>query len=161
MSAKKQEKKKITVRMTEEEIWRFVEDGHTGILTTLRKDGVPVALPIWYACINHIIYIRTRGKKLMRIQNDPRSSFLVEDGEHWAKLRAVHMTGRADIVNLNQELSRLFRAEINRKYSAYRTASAAMPQKTQEAYAKSVTGVVRFTPDERILNWDNAKLLLD
>ena len=28
--------KKPTVRMSEQEIWQFVEEGHTGILTTLR-----------------------------------------------------------------------------------------------------------------------------
>ena len=158
---KKQERRTVSVRMTQEEIWQFVEDGHTGILTTLRQDGTPIALPIWYACIDRIIYVRTRGKKLMRIKNDPRSGFLVEQGEHWAELRAVHMTGRTDIVNLNQELSQRFRAEINRKYSGCRTAAASMPKQTQQAYAESVTGVVRFTPDERILNWDNSKLPLE
>ena len=161
MSTNKQGRQTVTVRMTQEEIWQFVEDGHTGVLTTLRQDGVPIALPIWYACIDRIIYIQTRGKKLTRIRNDPRSSFLVEQGEHWAKLRAVHMTGRADVVNLDQALSQLFRAEMDRKYSGHRTAAASMPKQTRQAYAKSVTGVVRFTPDERILNWDNSKLSLE
>ena len=117
-----------------------------------------VALPIWYVCLDGLIYIGTRGKKLIRIKNDPRASFLVEAGEKWAELRAVHMTGKAEIVDLNDELSARYRGELDRKYSAYRTAGRAMPKATREAYTKAVSGVVRFTPDERILNWDNRKL---
>jgi nitroimidazol reductase NimA-like FMN-containing flavoprotein (pyridoxamine 5'-phosphate oxidase superfamily) len=149
---------KPTVRMSEDEVWAFVQAGHTGILTTLRADGMPIALPIWYVCLDGLIYIGTRGKKLTRIKNDPRAGFLVEAGEKWAELRAVHMTGKAEIVDLNDELSARYRAEMDRKYSAYRTAGSAMPKATREAYTKAVSGVVRFTPDERILNWDNRKL---
>lgn len=152
------QEKKPTVRMSSEEIWEFVRQGHTGILTTLRRDGIPIALPIWYACLENKIFISTRGKKLNRIKADSRASFLVEEGEHWSELRAVHLTGRADIVNLDGDLSASFRAEIDRKYSQYRTAGAAMPKATREAYSKAINGVVQFTPDERILNWDNRKL---
>lgn len=150
--------KKPTVRMMEEEVWRFVEDGHTGIFTTLRADGMPIALPIWYVCLDKLIYIGTRGKKLKRIAKDPRASFLVEEGQQWSELRAVHMTGRADIVDLDDALSARYKAALDRKYSPYRTAGSAMPKETREAYTKAVNGVVRFTPDGKILNWDNRKL---
>lgn len=150
--------KKPTVRMSEDEIWQFVEEGHTGILTTLRQDGMPIALPIWYVCLDGLIYIGTRGKKLIRIKNDDRASFLVESGEQWAELRAVHMTGKAEIIDLDDELSARYRAELDRKYSSYRTVGSAMPKATREAYTRAVSGVVRFSPDERILNWDNRKL---
>ena len=98
------EKSKPTVRMSEQEIWQFLEQGHTGILTTLRQDGMPIALPIWYVCLDQHIYIGTRGKKLNRISNDPRASLLVEEGKRWSELRAVHMTGKAEIVNLEGDL---------------------------------------------------------
>lgn len=152
------QEKKPTVRMTQDEIWHFLEDGHTGILTTLRRDGMPIAMPIWYAVLDHEIYISTRGKKLSRIRKDPRASFLVEEGEHWSKLKAVHMTGVAEIVDLDDTLSARFREEIDRKYRDYRTAGTAMPKATREVYQKSISGIVRFTPDERVLHWDNGKL---
>lgn len=153
-----QTEKKPGVRMSDDEIWQFVQEGHTGILTTLRADGMPIALPIWYVCLDKFIYIGTRGKKLKRIANDSRASFLVEEGQHWSKLRAVHMTGHAEIVDLDKDLSARYHNELDRKYSQYRTAGSAMPKETREAYTKAVNGVVRFTPDERILNWDNRKL---
>ena len=149
---------KPTVRMSEDEIWQFVQEGHTGIFTTLRSDGMPIALPIWYVCLEDLIFIGTRGKKLKRILNDRRASFLVEEGQHWSKLRAVHMTGHAEIVDLDDTLSARYRTELDRKYSKYRTTTSAMPKETREAYTKAVSGVVRFRPDERILNWDNRKL---
>ncbi len=146
-------------RMTTDEIWSFVTDSHTGIMTTLRRDGVPIALPIWFVCLDRTIYLKTRGKKLLRITNDSRASFLVESGERWADLKAVHLTGTAEIVDLDETMSHRFRSEMDRKYNPYRMATGTMPQETAEHYAKAIGGVVRFTPDERVLNWDNAKLL--
>ena len=148
-------------RMTHDEVWSFVTEAHTGIMTTLRRDGVPIALPLWFACINGKIYARTRGKKLQRIVNDARSSFLVESGERWAELKAVHLTGRAEIVDIDGDLSQRFQAEIARKYARFQTPSTEMPKETAAHYANPVSGVVRFTPDERVLNWDNTKLTTD
>jgi nitroimidazol reductase NimA-like FMN-containing flavoprotein (pyridoxamine 5'-phosphate oxidase superfamily) len=148
---------KPSPRMTPEECWAYITDSHTGILTTLRRDGVPIALPLWFACLDRRIYFQTRGRKLQRIGHDPRASFLVESGEHWAELKAVHLTGRAEVVELDERLARRFGAEIDRKYAGFRSA-AAMPRETAAYYARALTGVVRFTPDDRLLNWDNAKL---
>src|SRR3954454_18582926 len=83
-------------RMTDDEIWAFVQDAPTGILTTLRRDGVPVALPLWYACVHRRIYLRTRGRKLQRTASDPRASVLVESGVRWAERKAAHFTGVAE-----------------------------------------------------------------
>lgn len=151
-------KKKVTVRMSPDEIWRFVEDGHTGIFITLRRDGVPIATPVWYALVDHVVYISTRGKKLSRVRSDPRASFLVESGEKWADLKAVCLTGKAEIFEPPSELQRRIRTELDRKYAAYRSVRTAMPNETQKAYTTAAWAIVRFTPDERILNWDNAKL---
>lgn len=150
--------KKPSPRMTEDEIWSFVRDAHTGILTTLRRDGVPIALPLWFVELDGAIYTRTRGRKLQRITNDPRTSFLVESGVRWVDLKAVHMTGRAEVVDLDDELGARFRAEMKRKYADARASGNEMPRESAEHYDTAVSGVVRFTPDERILNWDNRKL---
>ena len=55
-----------SVRMTEDEAWQLLEESVNGILTTLRRDGRPVSLPIWYAVLDRRIYINTRGKKVDR-----------------------------------------------------------------------------------------------
>ncbi len=144
--------------MTTDEIWGYVTDAHTGILTTLRRDGVPIAMPLWFACIEQHIYLQTRGRKLERIRHDPRASFLVESGEPWAELKAVHLTGRAELIDADAGLGAAVRAELDRKYAAFRSA-VAMPAETAQYYANATMALVRFTPDDRILNWDNAKLI--
>ncbi|MDO8390378.1 MAG: pyridoxamine 5'-phosphate oxidase family protein [Actinomycetota bacterium] len=145
-------------RMTEDEIWSFVADSHSGVMTTLRRDGSPVALPLWFVCLDRTIYCRTRGKKLDRIRNDPRASFLVESGKKWTELKAVHLSGVAEIVDIDPDLAQRYREETARKYAGFRTASDDMPTKTAEHYRRTMGGVVRFTPTGKILNWDNAKL---
>jgi nitroimidazol reductase NimA-like FMN-containing flavoprotein (pyridoxamine 5'-phosphate oxidase superfamily) len=145
-------------RMTVDEIWDFVTDSHTGIFVTLRRDGVPIAMPMWFACLDREIYMQTRGRKLQRISHDRRASFLVESGERWVDLRAVHLTGTAALIEPDGDLASRFTAEMDRKYSPFRPAGTEMPTETAEHYRTVLRGFVRFTPDERILNWDNAKL---
>ena len=38
--------------MSDQERREFLEDGHTAVLTTLRKDGRPSAVPLWYVMVN-------------------------------------------------------------------------------------------------------------
>lgn len=145
------------VRMTEDEAWDFVEQAHTGIFTTLRRDGVPIALPVWFATLDRRIYLVTRGKKVLRVAHDARSSFLVEAGERWAELQAVHLTGRSSIIEPSEDLERRIGEQIAFKYSAFRTTSKAMPKATKEHYAKA-GATIELIPDERILSWDNHHL---
>lgn len=40
------------IRMGEDEAWAMLERSLVGIFTTLRRDGRPVALPIWYVVLD-------------------------------------------------------------------------------------------------------------
>jgi nitroimidazol reductase NimA-like FMN-containing flavoprotein (pyridoxamine 5'-phosphate oxidase superfamily) len=146
------------VRMTEDEIWQFVADAHTGVLMTLRRDGMPIGLPIWFVCIERQLYMRTRGMKLARLRNDPRAAFLVESGDAWKDLKAVHFTGRAELITLDGDLASRYHAEVERKYASSKTARSEMPTEAANTYAAAVGGIVRFIPDERVISWDNRKL---
>jgi nitroimidazol reductase NimA-like FMN-containing flavoprotein (pyridoxamine 5'-phosphate oxidase superfamily) len=145
-----------TVRMDPDEIWDFVRDAHTGVLTTLKADGSPVSLPLWFAVVEREIYMQSRGKKLARLRRNPVSSFLVEDGERWAELRAVHMAGKGYVVVPEPAVQEAIAAEMERKYATYRTSTTQMPSATQAAYAQMA--VVKFVPGGKVLNWNNAKL---
>jgi nitroimidazol reductase NimA-like FMN-containing flavoprotein (pyridoxamine 5'-phosphate oxidase superfamily) len=141
-----------------DEIWEFVTNGHTGIFVTLRADGVPIAMPLWFAVLDRRIYISTRGKKLSRIRNDERASFLVESGKRWAELKAVHLTGTARVLADPGVLEGRIKAELDRKYDAFRTVREQMPATTRRRYEASDHAYVEFIPDDRILNWDNHRL---
>ena len=148
----------MSVRLTPEEAWRFVTDAHTGIVATLRRDGMPVALPMWFAVLDRQIYLRTpaRSKKVARLRRDPRVAFLVESGERWAELEAVHFSGRAELVDDAAVLARV-EAELERKYARFRTLRAAMPERTRRHYEQTFV-LIRIVPDPHFLSWDNRKL---
>ena len=137
----------------------MIAAAHTGILTTLRADGVPVTLPVWFVTSDRTVLIGapSRTKKVARARHDPRASFLVESGQRWAELRAVHLTGRVEIVDDPVTIEAAALA-LDEKYAAFRTAGEAMPTATRAHYAGRT--ILRFVPDARILSWDNARLEL-
>lgn len=149
------------VRLSVEEAWEVVERAHTGILGTLRRDGVPIMLPIWFVAVDRSIYIRTGddSRKARRLRLDPRASFLVESGEHWAELRAVHFTGTTSALGGDDPLVADLEKAFEAKYSSFRTAPSKMGAATRAHYARPRV-FFRFTPDEHILSWDNRHLRL-
>jgi len=149
----------MSVRLTPDEAWDVLARAHTGILTTLRRDGMPISLPMWFVALERTICISAPSgtKKLARLRHDPRASFLVESGERWAELEAVHLTGRIETVTDEAEIARIEHA-LDAKYAAFRTASTEMPQATRKHYAGRT--YLRLVPDDRILSWDNRKLRL-
>lgn len=151
--------KKPTVRMPEEEAWEFVRRSVNGIFTTLRRDGRPIALPVWFVAFDERIYISTRGKKLDRIRNDPRCSFLVEAGERWAELRAVHMECEAFVLDdIDDGLTRRIAPEMDAKYAPYRTARDQMPAASRQHYEQATGGIVELRVTGKVLTWDNRRL---
>ncbi|BBX45624.1 hypothetical protein GCM10009641_51780 [Mycobacterium cookii] len=147
------------IRLTKDEAWKAVESAHTGILTTLRRDGMPIALPVWFVVDDHAIALMTPvgTKKIARVQHDPRASFLVESGERYVDLRGVHFTGRVAVVEDSDARGRI-EAAVDAKYASFRPPAGALPAASQAYYAEHV--FLRFLPDERILTWDNARLAL-
>ncbi|WIM89587.1 pyridoxamine 5'-phosphate oxidase family protein [Candidatus Mycobacterium wuenschmannii] len=145
------------IRLTEDEAWEAVDAAHTGTLTTLRRDGMPIALPVWFAVEDRTVVLTTPSttKKVARIRRDPRASFLVESGEKYVDLQGVHLTGRIEVVDDANAKARIEEA-VNAKYAAFRPAAGALPAKAQAFYAQQA--FLRFVPEGRILTWDNARL---
>jgi general stress protein 26 len=150
----------MSVRLNEDEAWSVIEGSHTGIITTLRADGSPVTLPMWFVVIDRAVCFFTFAptKKVARIAHDPRASFLVESGEKWAELRAVHLSGHLEPVTDEATIARIDTA-MDEKYLAFRTEREAMPAATQQRYEASKR-FYRLVPEHRMLTWDNARLRL-
>ena len=60
----------------------------------------------------------TRTKKLARLRHDPRASFLIESGERWAELLAVHLTGERVRRPKRRRVER-HRRRLDVKYAAF------------------------------------------
>ena len=147
----------MSIRLTADEAWDVLEHAHTGILTTLKADGWPIALPIWFVALDRTICFSapSHTRKVARIRHDPRASFLVESGQRWAELCAVHLSGHVEPVDDDPGKARIA-AAIDEKYAAFRTAPADLPDSARERYADFA--FFRFVPGPRLLTWDNSRL---
>ncbi len=150
----------VSIRLSVDEAWEFIASSHTGIFTTLRSDGFPVALPVWFVVVERTICLSapSRTKKVARVQRDPRASFLVESGKAWARLKAVHLTGEVDIVSAADRQQQIA-AMLDDKYAAWRTPVELMPDRTIHHYAGRT--FLQFHPHERMLTWDNGRIELE
>ncbi|MGH8982915.1 MAG: pyridoxamine 5'-phosphate oxidase family protein [Acidimicrobiia bacterium] len=147
------------MRLSLDEAWEVLSRAHTGILTSLRRDGSPISLPVWFVVLDRRIYVSgpAHTKKFARIRHDRRVAFLVESGERWADLVGVHVTGIARIVDDTLTAERVADAMAD-KYAGARTPAAAMPDATRRYYDTAIT-TVEITSDDRILSWDNLRLM--
>jgi nitroimidazol reductase NimA-like FMN-containing flavoprotein (pyridoxamine 5'-phosphate oxidase superfamily) len=150
----------MTVRLSGDEAWEFVDASSTAIVTTLRRDGFPIALPVWFVVIDHEVYIRTssRSKKMVRVRHDDRAGVLVESGERWAELKAVSFTARAAEVTDDQLRARVL-GLLGEKYRGRRQPRSTLPAATVQHYEAS-EAIIRLTPAGKLLTWDNAKVPL-
>jgi PPOX class probable F420-dependent enzyme len=150
------------VQLTPDEIEEMLRTSHTGIVTTLRADGMPVTLPMWFAYLNGHVYFRTPGqaKKVRRIDNDSRLCFLVESGEKWAELKAVVITGTAESVD-DEDVRDAFEAAMAAKYGGATTKRTEMPDATKKHYTANRPRLFRVVPEKDTpVTWDNAKIRL-
>ena len=150
----------MAVTLNDDEIWGFLAQATVGIVTTLRADGMPIALPMWFVLVDRRVFIQTHvnTKKVARIRHDPRASFLVEAGERWAELKAVHLTGRMS-VETDEGVVAKVQSEADRKYAGLRTTPEKLPDATRRHYAPELI-TLRLDHEERIISWDNKKIRL-
>lgn len=76
-------------KMSDEERQQFLSEPRYGILNTLRSDGWPIGVPVWFDWNGETIRIFTSvvSLKMKRLQRDPRASLLVvndlKEKESW------------------------------------------------------------------------------
>ena len=147
----------MSVALTDDEAWEVLAAAHTGILTTLRRDGRPIPTPVWFVVDRRSILVAgPRGTaKFSRIVHDPRVAFLVESGERWAELRAVRVDGIATLVDDPDWPS--IDAAIDDKYAGHRTPRSEMAPAAARRYDEA-RALLRIEPDAPLVSWDNARL---
>jgi nitroimidazol reductase NimA-like FMN-containing flavoprotein (pyridoxamine 5'-phosphate oxidase superfamily) len=150
----------MSVRLSEDEAWAAIEHAHTATVTTLRRDGWPISLPVWFVVEDRNIYVSTaaRSKKVARIRHDARACFQIESGLAWRELSAVVLPVTARLVD-RTELIDTIRASFETKYEGFRTTAADMPAATQAHYAHT-TAYIELVLTGRILSWDNSRITL-
>lgn len=145
----------MAITLSPEEIDRFLGEELTAILTTIRRDGRPLSVPMWFLYLDGALYFRTpqHSAKVGHLRRDPRVCCLVETGTRYLELKAVVIDGEAKWVEDAAELAR-FRAGYDAKYEGRRPAT--LPGRIQAHYDRGWL-FFKVIP-RRIKTWDNGKI---
>lgn len=88
--------------MPMEQIVTLLQEPHTGVLSTIGPRGFPHSVGIFYLpvvaeALELHMWVYGKSQKARNVARDARASLLVEDGEPYADLRGVLVSGRARI----------------------------------------------------------------
>jgi len=119
----------MNIRLTADGVWSMLEAQRVGVFTSLRRDDVPISLPVWYAPIDRRIYLHgpRRAKKFSRVRHNPHVAFLCETGEKSSELRAVHLTGVARVIE-DEDVQARVTAAFDLRYADLRPPTADLPK---------------------------------
>lgn len=149
------------IELKDDELWAYVSVAHTAVVTTLRRDGWPVALPVWFAVVNRLIYLKTFPTlmKARRIAHDARASFVVEDGHTWTELRAVTVSVTAELLPEGPEADTA-RLALRAKYPPDIDVPLHRLPEASRAYYGARDVIIRLSPTAGPISWDNRRLRL-
>jgi PPOX class probable F420-dependent enzyme len=148
-------KRRDLIRMTDEEIWPFIESRKSLQVATLNKDGSVQLTTLWFAVVDGAIVFETftKSQKIVNLKRDPRIAVLVEDGTTYDQLRGVSINARAELVDEPAAVER-YAAHIVRRNNP-EVPEAMIPQAAKMMAQKRTVVVVR---PGRIASWDHRKL---
>lgn len=149
------------IALEQDELWDFVTDARTAVVTTLRRDGWPVSLPVWFVVLDRGIYFKTfpTMRKVARIARDSRASFVVEDGERWTELRAASLSVTAEILTHGPEADAA-RQALGAKYPPELNVPVDRLPEVSRAYYSADDVIIKLTPVGPPISWDNCRLRL-
>ena len=148
-------KKRDQIRMTDEEMEKFIEERKSLQVATLGKDGAPHLTTLWFAIVDGEIVFETftKSQKIVNLRRDPRIAVLLEDGTVYNELRGVSINGRAELHDDPEEVHPYALAVMRRNQPE-------IPEEQLDAVAKMMaskrTAVV--VKPEKIVSWDHRKL---
>ncbi len=142
------------IRLSDDELAKFIGESKTIILCSVGPNGVPHPMPMWYSVepdgtIRMTTY--ARSQKVSNLRRDPRVSVLCESGTEYAELKGAVLYGRAEIVeDTEQVIDTLLEAggRGERTDPAVREAMRAQASKRV---------LIRVKP-EKVVSWDHSKL---
>ena len=143
------------IRMTDDELWSFVEEQKSLQLATIHPDGAPHLVTLWFAVVDgkFVIETFTKSQKIKNLERDDRLSALLEDGDVYDRLRGVSIRGRAELVRDPGRVAELSQAVLVRN-------TPGVPEEalTQVAHAQAPKKTAILIHPEKIMSWDHGKL---
>jgi PPOX class probable F420-dependent enzyme len=142
------------IRLTDDEIRKFVAESHTIILCTKSPNGFPHAMPMWFRVDDEgTIRITTYSKsqKVRNLERDPRVTLLVESGEAYEELKGVVLYGRAELIRDQERV-------IDTLIEANKLGDRADPKVRDMMRNNAAKRVLIEIKPEKVVSWDHSKL---
>lgn len=149
-------KKRDAIRMSDDQLWRFIEGQKSIQVSSNGRDGWPHLVTMWFAIDDGDIVLETftKSQKVRNLQRDGRITVLLEAGEEYEELQAAVIYGRAELITDLEEVHRLHLAVLRRNNS--RGYPDEMLEEATRGMAPKKTAI-RVRP-VRIVSWDHSKL---
>lgn len=148
---------RAAIVMSAAEVAAFIRSRRICVLVTLGPDGMPDPVPMWFVVDDDgTILMRTfaKSQKAVNLRRDPRFSALLEDGERYAELRGVQLTGSIELVDDGDLIADIVTG-LALKYEGLDPIHAdAARAAARERAGKQVA--LRLRPD-RVVSWDHRK----
>ena len=131
--------------MSDDEVLTFLSEKRRAHVGSINADGTPHLVPMSYVLIDGLLTVWTdpRSRKVVNLRRDPRMTCLVEDGATFAEMRAVQLSGRAEITP-DAEGSLLVGLALFERAAGY----------LDDDLRATVAALV----PERVVSWDHRKL---
>jgi len=126
------------VAMSEEEVFEFLRQSRVIFVATVKPNGRPHVVPVWFTLIGKKLYFRTQDYKV-KVKNIARNPWVAcsaHAGDKYVDLRGVMIEGIARIIE-DEEESRRLQQEIIARTKDLRWRAEEMPREWVEAFAAS------------------------
>lgn len=147
--------------MTGEEVTAFLNEASILQVATIGKGGAPHLAPMWFVMDRDAIVFRsfTRSQKIVNLVRDPRLTVLAEDGDAYAELRGVMITGEARLIDDPAYVLAIY-GRLAAKYTIIGDAPTELTDEELEAAfgkaaSKNTAVVVETT---KVASWDHRKI---
>jgi nitroimidazol reductase NimA-like FMN-containing flavoprotein (pyridoxamine 5'-phosphate oxidase superfamily) len=143
------------IRMSPEELHRYIRSQKTLIIVSNGANGYPHPLPVFFTVDDeNRFYVSTfrKSQKVINFTRDPRASLLIESGSDYHELRSMIAYATATIID-DEATTRQMMTKIG-------TRAAVSLQPDSDELAKQQAPkrvIIRFTP-HHVVSWDHSKL---
>ena len=143
------------IRMSDDEIWKFIDSRKSLQVATLNRDGSPHLTTLWFGILDGDIVFETftKSQKIVNLKRDPRIAVLVEDGDVYNELRGVAINGRA-VLHSDPAVVHPYALAVMKRNQPE------IPPEHLEAAAKRMAAkrTAVIVKPEKIVSWDHRKL---
>lgn len=148
-------KRRDQIRMSEDEMWKFIEEQKSLQVATLNKDGSPHLTTLWFAIVDGALVFETYSKsqKIVNLERDPRIAVLVEEGETYDQLRGISINAKAELVTDKEKMHALALEVMVRNQPGLTREQ--LDGVAKKMAAKRTGVIVRL---EKVVTWDHRKL---